>query len=383
MARAKVQYRYHVHGPLLIYCLVSLLIAIGAFNSNNNLLFWLFGLAMGMLVVSGVLSGAMLMGVRVEREAVDAGVAGGVVRVRYRVRNVSRWCPSFALRIIEEPATPGANAGGTGAAAGAGAEMVEGRIEAFAAHVPRGGGVVVEGLARGLRRGEFGLSAVLVYSEFPFGLVRKSLRFAQSGRGVIRPAPAADTPWPGRAARAAWPRGMKEDRPTSQGELFYALREYQRGDSPRQVAWRASARRGEGIAGTGLLVRQNAASPEPLRRLVIALENLDASDESAYERGISVAAALVLRAEATGMPVGLRVGWLGVDLQPQAGRRHASALIERLAALPGHADRLAQASNPGPRAASVRGGDLGSALIATIGSGGSAEFSLGEGGVAR
>src|ERR1041385_4840021 len=56
--------RYHFHGPGLVYILVTLFIAMGAINSQNNLLFAALGLAIGGLLISGIISGGALLGVR-------------------------------------------------------------------------------------------------------------------------------------------------------------------------------------------------------------------------------------------------------------------------------------------------------------------------------
>src|SRR5436309_1051785 len=95
----RIRRRYHFGPGGLLYIFVTLLIALGAFNSGNNLLYWTFGFALSLLLVSGVISGAMLMGLRVEREWVSGAMVGGQVRVRYRLRNIGRLVPAFALTI--------------------------------------------------------------------------------------------------------------------------------------------------------------------------------------------------------------------------------------------------------------------------------------------
>ena len=52
----KVRRRYRLRFPAYIYMLVTVFIAVGAFNSQNNLLFWAFGLSLAAMVVSGILS---------------------------------------------------------------------------------------------------------------------------------------------------------------------------------------------------------------------------------------------------------------------------------------------------------------------------------------
>ncbi|MBO6514819.1 MAG: hypothetical protein JJ974_12725, partial [Phycisphaerales bacterium] len=44
-----------------LFVFVTLFIALGAINGQNNLLFWLFGFSIAALVVSGIITGSALM----------------------------------------------------------------------------------------------------------------------------------------------------------------------------------------------------------------------------------------------------------------------------------------------------------------------------------
>ncbi|MGQ0629038.1 MAG: hypothetical protein ACT4PL_13190, partial [Phycisphaerales bacterium] len=172
---------YHLHLPFILYCAVSLLIAIGAFNSGNNLLFWLFALALSMLVVSGLVSGQMLMAVRLERERIESVHVGQRLIIRYRVTNRNRRIPVFSLALAEETKAPRA-------------DLVQ--PEGFIPHVPARSSVFAETSTPAPRRGTLALSTIRVISEFPFGIVRKSLTFTLPATAIIHAAPA-----PGAAAR--------------------------------------------------------------------------------------------------------------------------------------------------------------------------------------
>lgn len=326
MARIRPRYQYHLHGTLVAYILVTLLIAAGAFNSNNNLLFFLFGLAISLLLLGGLHSGFVLMRLRAERLSIVAesrlseAAAGGIIRVRYRLAHTGRRMTAFALKLVEE--SPGGSA------------SIDGPLMSFAVHVKPGGEVEVMGEARCTRRGELLLTGVRVFSEFPFGLVRKSVWFAQPGRVVVPPAEVEVPPLAERLLGRRGPASEEtpEPKPEFQGEEFFALREYEEGDPQRLIAWRASARRDP--QSQGLLVKQHAGLPPPSPRVVVSLEATKAADEPAYERAISEAASIIRLAERRGSAVGLEVIGLGHSLAPERGRRHADALIEDLALLP-------------------------------------------------
>jgi len=283
---------YHLHLPLVLFCGVSLLIAIGAFNSNNNLLFWLFSLALAMLIVSGIVSGQMLMGVRIERERTEPAEAGSPLIVRYRLTNTNRFVPVFALAIVEEPQASSAQPLASLAVAKAAKPTLRGP-ESFCTYLPARTTLIIEGQSPTFSRGEVLLSHLRIISEFPFGIVRKSLLFTQPTSVIVHPARVAEITIDAPSNRGAPSQQVSRERLSrvGSGDEFHSLREYGPGDSPRMVAWRASARR-EATTGTiEPLVRQTAATPT--QRLVIVLDLAPAATDAEYELAISQTATLL------------------------------------------------------------------------------------------
>lgn len=339
--------QYHLHPPLLIYSGVTLLIAIGAFNSQNNLLFWLFGLALSLVLVSGLLSGIMMMSVKVERRAPTDVHAGERLNMTYVVRNTSRLMPAFALTIVEVldghahdaalPDTPEAGGNGNGPARGSGGPrgVLRGVLskrgaadrppEAFVPDVPRRGSVEVTGSALALQRGVVRTLGYRVETAFPFGIIRKSLFFRQPATVVIRP-PVNQPPAP-------LPIGQRGDtlagsRPSARardGEEVHSLREYTPGDSPRLIAWKRSSRTGQ------LLIKQSASGSP--RRTWVVLELLPTDPSAAVERAIAVAASTIVHAAREGRAVGLCVPLADLCTPSRAGAWHISATLTDLAML--------------------------------------------------
>jgi len=101
--------RYHFHAPGVLYVAVTLFLALGAINSQNNLLFAALGLAIGGLLVSGIISGASLLGLRVERDPIVHASVGAPLTVSYTISNTNRFFPAFGLGVME---LPGRNAQG-------------------------------------------------------------------------------------------------------------------------------------------------------------------------------------------------------------------------------------------------------------------------------
>jgi uncharacterized protein (DUF58 family) len=344
---AHIRRRYEFGASALWYISVTLLIALGAFNSGNNLLFWTFGLALSLLVVSGVFSGAMLMGLRVEREWVSGASAGGVMRVRYRVRNTNRVFPAFALQIDEVGFDDGPPPRGAWLARFLGRSVPSTDIgpvacpRTFVSHVGAGEVVHPEAVSEARRRGMVGFRAVRVRSTFPFGLVGKLLLFTQPGSSVVTPE--AETGHAGvlRGVTGGVHAGAPSRRP-GRGEEFFALREYIHGDSPRDVAWRASARRGS------LLVRQFAA-PAPERVWIVLRVRTRAGSDQEDERAIRIAAGLVRDADEHGMAFGLVCPLTGLLLHPGRGAGHLARALTDLGLLELGADdgRGAKSAFPG------------------------------------
>lgn len=326
--RPRIRRRYHVGPGGWLYVGVTVLVALGAFNSQNNLLFWTFGLSLALLVVSGLISGFMLMGVRVERESISESAVGSPVRIGYRVRNLNRLTPIMALTIEEVGYEPPPQPSLLDRLLRRQRPPVAHPITmpvGFVAYVGPRSSVRLEALSRATKRGRVTLTAIRVHTSFPFGLIRKSVSIEQHAAGVITPEVIRGSASVLEAAVPLAPIGSMSRR-SGMGDEFHALREYRTGDSPRDVAWRASARRG------ALLVRQFAA-PNP-RRLWIVLHLRTAIGQDALdERAIALAAGLAHDAEKRGVEFGLIVPVTRTLLHPRRGMMHLQRCMNELGLL--------------------------------------------------
>lgn len=322
--------RYHFGSAGFIYIVITLLLALGAFNSQNNLLFWAFGFSLAILIVSGVLSGAMLMGIDVRRERIDDAEAGDDLRIRFRITNRNRVIPAFALSIEELPALTGEHAESTAAPKRRpAAHSTTSRIEqprAFVAHIGPRERLSADAVVRALRRGPVRFRGYVVHSSFPFGLIRKSLVFSEPAGAVIRPARiTTDLTLIERAISSG--DADRPGRTRGQGDEFHSLREYVPGDNPGSIAWKPSARRGV------LLVRQSLA-PAPRRlwiilRLRVDPQNSDVLDEQA----IRLAAAVARKARDSDLAVGLSVPLVRLHVAPRPQPGHIDRILHELGML--------------------------------------------------
>src|SRR5213078_675357 len=85
----------------LVYSAMMLFMGLAAVNTQANLLFGVFGLMVGILLVSGVISRLVLRKLRVRRVLPDHGVVGRPMPVTYEFRNDKRFWPSLSVCIAE------------------------------------------------------------------------------------------------------------------------------------------------------------------------------------------------------------------------------------------------------------------------------------------
>jgi uncharacterized protein (DUF58 family) len=350
----QVSRRYPLSSIFVMYCLVSLLVAVGAFKDNNNLLYWLFGLSMGMLIVSGIISGTMMMAVTARRQKVDDGQVGQPLRVRYEVTNTSRWWPVFALQVREGTGDEDllaqtkrtiwqrvlrrgkAQVSEVGKAQDADRHEEQGRLRrglfGFIVHIPPRSTMVFEGSTVPSARGRLRLQDFELTTSFPFGIIRKSLVFHQAASTIIRPAevaipPEIFTPRHGRSGM-----GERSSRAVRSGEDLFSVREYVAGDPASTIWWRASARAGDGqLAGASLTVRQFSSGVTQRLWLKVKLSS-NAAEHSASERVIAFACSIVRHAQQRGLATGMLIEQDGLQrlVQPRLGLGAAASLVNDL-----------------------------------------------------
>lgn len=329
--------RYHLHFPGVVYSVTTIILVLGAINGQNNLLFWLFGLAVGGLIASGILSGAALMGIEVTRDLPPSANVGEESVIRYRVRNRNRLLPVYAITIEELRRAP-LGLGPDRAPASWPRKIAS--IISYGPYVKPRGEAIVEARFKPFERGQATFDCVRVWTTFPFGLAKKSVTFGGPTAITIRPkvigmdATIFDRSL-GRGDRSVgWPRQGDD------GE-YYALREYVPGDPMRMIAWRPSSKRDTP------LVRVNAQAGGS--RVWIVLDAAGASGEPRFEHAVSVAAGLCVAGVSRGLRVGLASGDGRLLESAKDGPRHTGELLDALAVVQSAQDSGPDALEPGVR----------------------------------
>ncbi|HEY8748933.1 MAG TPA: DUF58 domain-containing protein [Tepidisphaeraceae bacterium] len=299
----------------VVYTCMMLFMGIAAINSQANLLFGIFGLMIGVLLISGVISRMVLRGLTVERGLPDHACVGDALTVAYEFHNRNRFWPSLSVVLAELD----------------GVEAFSKQPHCFLLHAAGGTTASVPMVLIPKRRGLHALDHYQLMTSFPFGFVRRAVTRSAQSTLLIYPPLAEVSPKLLAMCRSADTSGeMSRPQPGGADE-FYGVKEYRAGDNPRWIYWRRSAR------GGGLVSKEMTSSAPP--RVMVLVDTFAGTgtleEHADVERSIAMAASLAAAALDQGLSVGL-CGWSGqwAHVMPMRGKRHKTELLSHLAQLP-------------------------------------------------
>ncbi len=363
----------------LVYALLMMFMGLAAVNTQASLLFGVFGLMIGVLLVSVSISRVTLKRVQVVREMPEAGTVGVPLTITYHFENQKVFWPTISLTLAELDGTEGFTK----------------QPQAYLLHASAGAEVAVPVVLMPKRRGVYTLRRTQVSTSFPFGFIKRAVERSPREVAITPASPATAEPAAegGRPRRRRWwrdvagnaadtlviypPIGRVDQRVLAQcqpaettgstmrprrggADELYGLKEFQYGESPRLIHWRRSAR-------TGVLVSREMTQASPPRLLLLVdTKRLDDTRASyaLVEEAIAMAASLANAALEQGLSVGAFAwagpavdaagavdggaadgglggaghdGWHGVP--PTRGKRQRRDLMTLLARLPSNADR--------------------------------------------
>jgi uncharacterized protein (DUF58 family) len=303
----------------LVYCAMMLFMGLAALNSQANLLFGVFGLMIGILLISGIISRGVLRRLSLHRVLPEHGVVGREMSVSYEFENLKRFWPSFAVTIAEME----------------GVEAFVRQPHGYLLHVAPKSTTTVPVQLTPKRRGLHAMGRYQLSTSFPFGFIKRAIDRRQEDRFLVFP-PLAEVDSKLLAmCRSAESTGTTMRPRRGGSDEFYGLKEYRSGENPRWIYWRRSAR-------TGTLVSREMTHVSPPRLLILldthAPDNADGA-AALVEHSIAIAASLAHAALETGLPVGL-MAWNGEwhTVQPSRGKRQRLDLLSILARLPANAE---------------------------------------------
>jgi len=186
------------------------------------------------------------------------------------------------------------------------------------------------------RRGDFQLSSATVACGYPVGLITLTRLWSVQRAAITvypRIHPVGSFAFSSDARRDT----AEHERPVPAPgqDMFREVRDYRRGDNPRHIHWRSSARQGK------LVVRQFDGIASNETWIVLDLNpahHAGAGQNHSFERALEITASLVAHFCRTGMHCGI-AGGLKDDgtprllIAPGCGARHLQIVLEALARL--------------------------------------------------
>jgi uncharacterized protein (DUF58 family) len=308
--RLRESFDYDVTRVGIVYVLVTLVIGIAALNTGNNLLYIIVAAMMAAILVSGYVSAVVLLRLELDIRLPEHVFAGLPVMGRIVLRNPRRFLPSFSVRVVStrrkrkkatkqwqwEPTTfafpfnrPAEEQW---------LRLPDRRLRRVTVIPPPPG--IFQGMAyfpflppraeamadlelRFDRRGCYREDSFGLATRFPFAFLTKTRHVSLSREVLVYPrieptGEVLDILPRVRGEMASFVRGRGSD--------LYRIREYMPEDSARHVDWKATAKSGS------LKVREFTREDECRLRIVFDNPVSGLISESAYEKGIDLAASL-------------------------------------------------------------------------------------------
>jgi uncharacterized protein (DUF58 family) len=249
----RMDYRFTRAG--IVYVGGIFVVALAALNTGNNLLFMMLACLLAGVLISGVVSHAVLSGVELRLALPEHIFAGQPVLALAELVNHKQAMPSFSLSLV------GFEPKGKKKAKNASKASEILKTPVYFPYLPRGEGVEQRVELVFPRRGVYRQDALGIETGFPFGFLQKTRTVDSQLEAVVYPAVE-----PTKEFFEILPlvSGELESSTRGRGHDLYSIRDYQRSDSARHVDWKASAKKGV------LQVREFAREDE--RRVLLVLD---------------------------------------------------------------------------------------------------------------
>jgi uncharacterized protein (DUF58 family) len=294
---------------------MMMFMGLAAVNTQANLLFGVFGLMIGVLIIAFVISRAVLRRLKVKRILPEHAVVGKPVTLLYEFTNTKRYWASLSVTLGEIDAS----------------EAFIKQPLAYMLHAAPRTVATVPTMVIPKRRGLHAFDRYQLSTSFPFGFIKRAVDRREHETIVVFPAIGQVDPKLLAMCQSA-DRSGATMRPRRGGDdEFYGVKEYRRGENPRSIYWRRSAR-------TGVLVSKEMTQVSPPKLLLLVdtyVKDRSVAEHVAVEKVIAMASSLASHALEAGLMVGLytRAGeFLGIP--PNRGKRHRVDLLAQLAQLP-------------------------------------------------
>jgi uncharacterized protein (DUF58 family) len=327
--------RIHIGPGGLLYLVIAALILGAAVYTQASLLFWSFGLMVGGLGISIVLSVFVLHKVTVARMVPGHGVAGEMLVIRYQLENKKRFLPVFNI-VIRELWGDGRRRWKRQLQASRDPHQLAVQPVGWLLHLGPRQVAQAEAACWPSRRGVLRFDRVELSTSFPFGVVTRTLAVRQLDEVLIYPKLHRIKRRLLAQLETAEYSGKRLVNRGGGHEEFFGLRPYRTGDRLKTIDWKHTARTGE------LVSREYNRPTPPRMMLVLDLEPIEgqkhAEGAEQYlvnaERAISLAASMVCDAHFFGYQIGLAVkGVESLVFPVHHSQPHRAKLLEALSSL--------------------------------------------------
>jgi uncharacterized protein (DUF58 family) len=248
------------------FVLASVLIAVAALNTGNNLIYLILALMLSLVVVSLGILKENLSGLSLTVDSISAVFAGEGAAFSVVLKNRKRYIPTYSVNILSEGMTS----------------------RSYFPMVPAHGETVMDVKILFRKRGLYGARSFTAQSGFPFILFAGEKKMEVAGEVLVYPA-LRDV---GDIVSEGWGSAEGDTmRMAGAGEEIHSIRDFRYGDDLRHIHWKASAKAAD------LMVKEYAE--HKLRRTTIILDNLRTGGpgtkqekEEVFEKAVSLAASL-------------------------------------------------------------------------------------------
>jgi uncharacterized protein (DUF58 family) len=282
------------HG-ILFACILSVML-FGSMNYNNSMGYALTFLLASISLVSILHTHRTLLGLRVELGKIQPVFAGESAQFQLLIDN-SRYPARRALVWQVKPL-----------------ENKEIQAPEVCIDIPANRQTVVSLSMPTTKRGRVGLERVMVYSQFPLGLFHAWAYLNFDASVIVYPAPVGSEQLPNGELDIQGQNSAQ----FGSGDDFMGYRDYQFGDSPQHIDWKAVARE------KGWLIKQFGGAD---------ITQIWLTEESVKTLGLELALSQlclwVLRADHLATEYGLKIGTH--VFQPATGEQHKEQCLKTLA----------------------------------------------------